>query len=49
VERPKRGSTQDPNDEQLLNVLKVNRVPHSEKQLEQMPSIYGKFVEDKII
>ena len=32
-----------------MNILKVNRVPKNEQALVQMPAIYSKFVEDKII
>ncbi len=32
-----------------MQILKVNKVPQSDRELAQMPAIYTKFVEDKII
>ena len=36
-------------DAELLQILQVNKVPKTEQELVQMPAIYSKFVEDKII
>lgn len=53
VDPPKKqakgSKTKAKNEEDLLSILRVNIVPQNEEELEQMPAIYSKFVEDKIL